>query len=71
MILCKCGNKLESITGFDSPDEGYAYNLFVCGWCGRICKQNVWNNAGYVWLDVADNLERAYVGANADSIAKL
>lgn len=40
-----CNNdKMNSVTGFDDPNKGYAYNLYNCSFCGIVAKQDVWSN---------------------------
>lgn len=49
--FCKASEKqqfdLKAVA--DSPNDGYAYNLFQCE-CDAICKKNVWKNAGELWI---------------------
>lgn len=41
----------------DSPRENYAYNLWVCGICDIILKENVWGERKQIWIDTNDNVE--------------
>lgn len=37
---------LEFINCYDNPDNGYAFNLYLCLDCGTVVKDDVWKNAG-------------------------
>jgi hypothetical protein len=51
------------VASFDDPHPSpadkhlYAYNLFQCQYCGAICKQDVWHNAGETWISVEGRIE--------------
>lgn len=34
----------------DAQASDHAYNLFACKSCGRICKEDVWNDPGLRWV---------------------
>ena len=48
---------MRQIDVWDHPDEGYAFNLFLCE-CGIICKEDVWNNAGQIWINIYGGITR-------------
>lgn len=49
---CKdCDGQMEFIGCNDDPNEGYAYNIYHCANCMVILKNDVWNNAGNLWID--------------------
>lgn len=59
-MQCKCGvqgEEMACIDGFDTCSSGhhvdgknYAFNLYLCYRCGSICKDNVWDNPGQIWV---------------------
>ena len=56
-LECKCGNKdLGLGMVYDEPDTGYAYNLYICGNCGAIHKEDVWNNEGVLIINVDNTI---------------
>jgi hypothetical protein len=44
-IIC-CGVEMEVVFIWDDPHVGYAFNLYACNDCGRLIKEQVWNNSG-------------------------
>lgn len=49
--LC-CASPTKMIFVWDSPNAGYAYNLYACEGCGKLHKQDVWTNKGTLTLDI-------------------
>jgi len=48
-------NHMELVATYDDPQPPggghvYAYNVFQCRYCGALCKQNVWHDAGETWI---------------------
>jgi hypothetical protein len=61
MMKCRCGltdGDMIFVACDDSPNEGYAFNLFHCPYCGSICKQDVWDDAGEIWISCRNEIER-------------
>lgn len=55
---CKyCKGEMEVIAVNDSPNNGYAYNVFHCFPCMVIMKQDVWKNPGKVWITMRGDIE--------------
>jgi hypothetical protein len=50
----------------DNPNEGYAYNVWHCLTCANICKENVWDYKGYIWIDKANNVSHNLVKDDKD-----
>lgn len=46
-----CKNDMKFIHCTDDPNNGYAYNLYVCPNCDSVCKDDVWENKGQYWLN--------------------
>lgn len=56
---CKCGADMRILTVWDSPNAGYAYNLYECkSLCGMLCKDDVWNNSGLTWIHIDGTIEK-------------
>lgn len=54
-MQCKsCSNDMEFISCWDKPEYSdlleYAFNLYICNECGTICKEDVWDNEGTLWI---------------------
>lgn len=56
-MKCLCGEEMQSVKGFDTgscnghPGGGdIAWNLYTCDDCGNVCRENVWDNKGIVWI---------------------
>lgn len=47
-VSCNCG--MEVITVNDRPNLGYAYNVYECFMCMILAKEDVWKNAGVLWI---------------------
>lgn len=47
--LCQSADVQNEFCG-DNQNEGYAFNVFHCNKCNAICKQDVWENAGEIWI---------------------
>jgi len=58
-VKCRrCNQDMNFIDCYDTGSNGhvidsnsYAYNLYYCVDCGRLAKQDVWHNAGVVFID--------------------
>lgn len=51
MKECKfCEDVLNSISCHDNPNSGFSYNLYQCDGCGSICRSDVWNDKGELWI---------------------
>ena len=52
-------------------DEGaggeYAYNLYQCQ-CGVVCKRDVWQNPGVLWIGLDDMVHTSKSGGGFASI---
>ena len=61
-MLCKdCdyrANEMQAVDCYDDPDEGHAFNLYLCDECGMICKEDVWQDAGKIWIDIEGNVTK-------------
>lgn len=55
---CKCKDTMKLIATWDNPELNYAFNLYACDHCGMIMKQNVWDNAGELWVAVDNQVEQ-------------
>ena len=52
---------MSFVSVFDTGSSGidgksFAYNLYQCDYCGMVCRENVWDNQGKVWIPV-DRME--------------
>jgi len=45
-FVCCDGEGMDLTRVWDSPDAGFAWNLFSCLYCGKIVKEMVWDNKG-------------------------
>lgn len=45
-----CNTEMKFIACNDSPNEGWAYNVYHCDACGTLCKDNVWGNKERIWI---------------------
>ena len=54
-ITCQeCGeNRMSGVACHDDPESGVAFNLYLCGNCGTIAKEMVWNSPGILWIPEA------------------
>jgi hypothetical protein len=53
---CRCGKAMAFVSCWDNAqetDRDHAWNLYTCAACGRICKVDVWTDAGELWIEVA------------------
>jgi hypothetical protein len=51
MMVCRCGEKMSLLFAWDDAQEtDHAFNVYGCDSCGRVCKHDVWNDAGEIWL---------------------
>lgn len=46
-----CLEKMELVHCYDSPDKGFAYNMYHCNNCMIYCKENVWKHKSELWID--------------------
>ncbi len=54
---CADAEQMELAGVWDDPNEGIAFNIHICNYCGSICKADVWKNAGELWIDLNNNSE--------------
>lgn len=53
-MVCKCKNEMRLLFCWDDAQEtDHAYNLWACESCGRIVKQDVWEDAGELWINLS------------------
>lgn len=48
-MRCNCSvqrPEMKLVYVWADPNEGFAFNVFACNECGRLTKNNIWNNAG-------------------------
>ncbi len=50
-MQCKCKEAMKLLFAWDDGEKN-AYNLYGCERCGRVCKENVWENKGVIWIDI-------------------
>lgn len=53
----ECNHKMTGVGVHDDPNSGFAYNLYQCDYCGCICKDNVWNNPGELWINAHNEIK--------------
>ena len=53
----KCGQPMRLLFCDDNPDTGFAFNLHNCQTCMILCKENVWENAGRLWVMPDNSVE--------------
>lgn len=57
-MKCKyCSKDMELISVADSPNDDYAFNVFLCGNCDTLCHNSVWDNAGNIWIKPNTQIE--------------
>lgn len=44
-------------SGSNHRGESIAYNLYQCDDCGMLCRENVWDHAGILWIDTNNTVE--------------
>ncbi len=54
MDECKC--KWKSLTCFDDPGTGIAFNIRFCEICGSLKKEMVWDNPGDSFCKAEEHL---------------
>ena len=54
--LCRCKHTLDLAAVWDDPNQGYAFNLYICNNCGDIVKEDVWEDAGKTILSVSGEI---------------
>jgi hypothetical protein len=56
-MRCKCGKEMNLRYVWDSGalEElgNYAYNLYACDVCGRLLKEDVWDEAKQLWIGLS------------------
>jgi len=51
---CKCGKKMKLIFVWDDSQlTDHAYNIYACQDCGRIMKEDVWEDKGEIWIGLS------------------
>ncbi|MEE9393735.1 MAG: hypothetical protein V3W41_14625 [Planctomycetota bacterium] len=50
-MRCTCGSDMTLVIADDNPGGNWAFNVYHCGDCGMICKEDVWDHAGLLWID--------------------
>lgn len=58
-MQCTCSThstKMKFIYCWDDPDEGFAFNVFACDECGKLVKNDVWNNSGNTTIRLNGNV---------------
>jgi len=45
-----CHSSMNVVAVWDDPDIGVAFNIYVCGRCGALAREDVWQGAGVRWL---------------------
>jgi hypothetical protein len=64
----ECGQPMAVVATHDEGSGGqYAYNLHYCD-CGVICKQDVWDNKGELWIQQNDMINTTKPGGGFNSI---
>jgi hypothetical protein len=51
--ICKCGNQMVFVFCWDNAqqtDRDHAFNVYGCDSCGRIFKEDVWEDKGELWI---------------------
>jgi hypothetical protein len=52
---CKCGTVMTLKAVWDNAQQkevDHAFNLYLCEDCGMIMKEDVWHDAGELWVDL-------------------
>lgn len=52
---------MNLVTVYDTGSSGppnYAYNLYQCEKCGTLCKEDVWEGRGKIWIKNDNDIER-------------
>ena len=62
MICTSCNNPMNFIFCWDGPNENFAYNIYHCEKCFLICRENVWERRGVVWI-FSDNSTKVEIPA--------
>jgi hypothetical protein len=48
---CKCGELMTMDAVWDDAQEtDHAFNVYLCDFCGMLCKHDVWVDAGKRWI---------------------
>lgn len=51
MKVCKCGASMQLLFVWDDAQQtDHAFNVYGCDPCGRVLKEDVWENKGQIWL---------------------
>lgn len=57
-MKCKyCKKEMDFVTCNDSPNDGFAYNVYHCFSCMVLLKEDVWNNPGKIWITMRNDVE--------------
>lgn len=59
MVCEHCDHEMMLIFLDDNMLLGYAYNLYHCGRCMTLCKENIWSCKSLLWI-YASNDTRLY-----------
>ena len=52
-----CGSVMDLVAVYDDPGgTNHAFNLLFCGLCGMVKKEDVWENAGILEIDVNNKI---------------
>lgn len=55
-----CEDTMDLVATYDDPNKTiHAFNLHFCSSCGKIRKEDVWENAGILDVDVFNNISSA------------
>ena len=54
----ECGEGMALMFVKDNPNTGIAYNVYACDGCLSICRQDVWKNAGTIWITGEGTISR-------------
>ena len=54
-MKCKCRDTMKLYFAWDDA-ENFAFNLWACE-CGKILKENVWDNKGLLWINIDSSIE--------------
>jgi hypothetical protein len=57
-MKCKCGDEMSGLGVWDDPDDGYAFNVYLCEYCGMIIKEDVWEDSGFTCIDMKNNITK-------------
>jgi NMD protein affecting ribosome stability and mRNA decay len=53
-MICRCGQKMQCLYVWDDAQEtDHAFNVYACDKCGRLLKDDVWNDKGQIWIGLS------------------